>query len=414
MKHFNWIICLFCIFCLMGCKDTEVTVDQPIKTANGQDRDNDEITGDNYVYHLPVIFHVFYKNPSDTLQYIPQERFKQILSNVNELYQGDVYNHNLDTTASENIHVQFELALKDESGKSLATPGVEYLPYPDAADSIDCNTFMNDRSKKYQKYLWEPNDYINVMVYKFADTSKNETTLGISNMPYKVGDYPALDGLTKSKSYPMTKANLSFAYCVSLNSKYLHAKYEGTRYTTDKDSTSYMYSSLDPNATLAHELGHYLGLNHVFAEKTSKGKTEPADNDNDTDHCTDTPSYNRKKYVQWYSNFVKEHKGKTYTLRDVIVRENSKGKKWNADNFMDYSACLNLRFTPDQAYRMRQVLYYSPLMPGPKVDRTITRAMEPKEGVIEDLPILLSEARTAPKHLILCRIKKLTDNKHKK
>ena len=122
MKHFNWIFCLFCILCLMGCKDNEVTISQPFKTADGQDKDNDTITGDSYVYHLPVIFHVFYKNPSDTLQYIPHERFEQILSNVNELYQGDVYNHNIDTTASENIHVHFELARKDESGKTLDTP----------------------------------------------------------------------------------------------------------------------------------------------------------------------------------------------------------------------------------------------------------------------------------------------------
>lgn len=408
MRQFYWIFALFIAISMVACQESKITIDQPIKTENGQDRDNDNMTGNDYVYHLPVIFHVFYKDSSDTLQYIPQERLAEILSNVNELYQGDVYNRNLDTTASVNIHVQFELAQKDESGKSLTTPGVEYVPYPDAADSIDCNTFMNDRSKKYQKYLWDPNDYINVMVYKFAESSKGETTLGISNMPYKVGDYPQIDGLSKSKTYPMTKDNLSFAYCVSLNSKYLHAKYEGTRYTTDKDSTSYMYSSLDPNATLAHELGHYLGLNHVFAETSSKSKTEPADNEKDTDHCTDTPSYNRKKYTEWYSNFVKEHikQNKSYTLRDVIVRENSSGKKWNADNFMDYSACLNMRFTPDQAYRMRQVLYYSPLIPGPKVDRTLTRAMRAVTGTIDDLPIVLSEARTAPRTPIVVRIHK--------
>lgn len=394
MKHFNWIFCLICTLCLMGCKEQETTIDPPIKSVDGQDRDDDEITGSNYKYHLPVIFHVFYKNSSDTLQYIPQKRFEEILSNVNELYRGDVYNHNVDTTASENIHVQFELALKDESGKLLTTPGVEYVPYPDEADSIDCNTFMNTKGSKYHQYLWDPNDYINVMVYKFAETSTTETVLGISNMPYQVGGYPAIDGLHKSYHYPMTKDNLSFAYCISLNSKYVHSKYEGTRYTTDKDSTHYIYSPLDPNATLTHELGHYLGLDHVFSETKDK---KVADSEKDTDHCKDTPSYNRKKYREWHKNFVKEHANKPYTLRDVIVRENSTGQKWNADNFMDYSSCLNLRFTPDQKHRMRQVLYYSPLMPGPKKLRTSTRSIGPAEGVIDDLPIVLSEARTVPK-----------------
>lgn len=406
MKHLNWIFVLFCAFSFMGCKDTETTIDKPLKTENGQDKDNDEITGDSYIYHLPVIFHVFYKNSSDTLQYIPQERFQKLLSNVNDLYRGDVYNRNLDTTASANVHVQFELAQKDENGKQLTTPGVEYVPYPDETDSIDCNTFMNDKKRKYQKYLWEPNDYINVMVYKFAETSTTETTLGISNLPYKVGNYPQIEGLKKSKSYPMKKSNLSFAYCVSINSKYIHSKYEGTRYTKDKDSTNYLYSSLDPNATLAHELGHYLGLNHVFAEAVQKGISVPADNEDDTDYCKDTPSYNRKKYLSWYKDFMKQHKNKQITLRDIIVRSNSNGEKWNADNFMDYSACLNMRFTPEQVNRMRQVLYYSPLIPGPKIDRTLTRGIQPTEGEILDLPIVLSEARTVPKHAILINIKK--------
>lgn len=71
-----------------SCKDTEGSIGDPI-ISHGQDRDTDIITGDDYVYHLPVIFHVFYSN---TTQYIEYTRLKEILSNVNELYQGDVYN----------------------------------------------------------------------------------------------------------------------------------------------------------------------------------------------------------------------------------------------------------------------------------------------------------------------------------
>lgn len=104
-----------------SCKDTEGSIGDPI-ISHGQDRDTDIITGDDYVYHLPVIFHVFYSN---TTQYIKYTRLKEILSNVNELYQGDVYNYQMDTIPSENLHILFELAEKDESGKRLSTPGVE-------------------------------------------------------------------------------------------------------------------------------------------------------------------------------------------------------------------------------------------------------------------------------------------------
>ena len=64
-----------------SCKDTEGSIGDPI-ISHGQDRDTDIITGDDYVYHLPVIFHVFYSN---TTQYIEYTRLKEILSNVNEL-----------------------------------------------------------------------------------------------------------------------------------------------------------------------------------------------------------------------------------------------------------------------------------------------------------------------------------------
>lgn len=406
MKQTIFLIAWLVVISFCSCKDNSIIEGDNIVRVDGQDRDLDSITGDNYVYHLPIIFHVFYQNSSDTTQYIPQARLATILANVNELYRGDVYNRNLDTIPSENIHVQFELALKDEQDRTLATPGVEYIPYPDGVDSINYKTFMNDRTQKYQKYLWDPNDYINVMVYKFGDDDQESTTLGISSMPYKVGNYPDIEGLKSNRYYPMKKENLNFAYCISINSEYVDAKYEGTRYTTDKDSLNYVYNSSDVNATLAHELGHYLGLRHAFSENSTQDGTEMADNDNDTDYCTDTPSYNRNEYEKWLINFLKENRDKKYSLRDVVVRSNSRGEKWLADNMMDYVACLNMRFTPQQFHRMRRVLYYAPLIPGPKIKRIGTRAIETYDGVIEDLPIVLSKPRTINKNIPEIRISK--------
>lgn len=383
MKHFILLLMALSILSFVSCKDSE----EYTSVNSGQDRDSDEITGDNYVYHLPVIFHVFYKDNSDK-QKITQSRLKELINNVNELYAGVIYTQMLDTVASENIHVQFELAKYDEKGNPLGTPGLEYVKYPSSQDSIDCQEFM--KGKQYAKYSWDQNNYINVMVYNFKKVSSTETTLGISNLPYQGAGYPDIKGLTETKYATLSKSNISYPYCVSINAIYVPKKYEGTRYTTDKGKKAYTYNAYDPNATLAHELGHFLGLKHVFT-----------DSEDSTDYCADTPSYDREAYQSWLTKFVKEaqriNPDTDFTLIQLAKRENDKGQIWQADNMMDYSYCYNTRFTPDQAYRMRQVLYYSPLIPGPKKARTNSRAsLAAPEGPI-DLPIKLSKARAVKK-----------------
>lgn len=394
MKYFTIFVIILATLGLGSCRDSDITIgDSPI-SSNGQDRDSDIITGDDYDYHLPVIFHVFYKDSKNPKQYISSTRLKELLSNVNELYQGNVYNISLDTIESENIHVLFELAEKDANGKKLSTPGVEYIKIYE--DSIDCEDFMN--SKTYAKYSWNQNDYINVMVYSFKNTDHTSVTLGISNIPYKVAGYPDIEGLTNSKNYPLNKPG-SFPYCVSLNAIYVDKKYEGTRYTTDKHQQNYQYNTADPNATLAHELGHYLGLFHTFSEKAGKkDKSEAADDDDDSDYCEDTPSYNRIAYGKWLTQYMEEarkiNKDTAFTVKQLAKRTNTKGKEWQADNLMDYSICYSMRFTPDQAYRMRQVLYYSPLITGPKKARTSTRAWNEIPEEEFDLPNILAKGRT--------------------
>ena len=381
MKKILYFMIALTVLSFASCKDTEGSIGDPI-ISNGQDRDSDIITGDDYVYHLPVIFHVFYSNSK---QYIEYTRLKEILSNVNELYQGDVYNYQMDTIPSENLHILFELAEKNESGKKLSTPGVEYIKVSES--EFDCESFMKD--KKYVKYCWDQNNYINVMVYAFKKTDENSTTLGISHLPYQVGGYPQIEGLSNGKNYPLSKPG-KFPYCVSLNSIYVGKENEGTRYTEDKYNKGYRPDMKDPNATLAHELGHYLGLFHCFSEKSVKGNSEAADDDDDSDYCNDTPSYNRIAYGKWLTKYISDAKANnkdTLDMREVVIHTNSKGEKWQADNLMDYFFCYSMRFTPEQANRIRQVLYYSPLIPGPKKIRPRTRAWDEIPETEDDLPI---------------------------
>lgn len=337
-----------------------------IPSGSGQTSQRIEISqeagyseAEKYQYELPVIFHVLYKNASDATQYISASFLSGMLSRVNEMYA--------DATNSQDMNITFTLATTDPDGNTLSTPGVEYVQWTDEYP-IDCEAFMYaDKTDgvDYVKYLWEPNDYINVMVYNFKESSTVGTILGVSHMPYTpIGTY-YLEGTNESEYSYLTKDNLAYPYCVSINSLY-----------TNKDFSNVVAS--DINVTLAHELGHYLGLYHVFSE-TEDGGCE------DTDYCADTQSYNYEEYLNKLKYFADNKMSPTFET--LVKRESCNGSEFTSYNIMDYDYSYCNQFTSNQRQRTRHVLMYGLLMPGPKVTQSSTTRSAP-EGIV-DLPIIV-------------------------
>ena len=321
----------------------------------------------NYEYQLPVIFHVLYKNQSDASQYIPAARLKNLLQYVNEIYQGGIYGK------SENLHLKFVLAEKDEKGKKLGTPGVEYVKY-DGDYPIDVSAFMSDNTGANVKYIWDPNQYINVMMFNFKSASSNEVTLGISHMPHTVDN--RVEGLDNVKTQYIAKNQLKYPLCSSINSTYAAQAsgggyFQSDRYTDD-NHTAHALSTADVVVTMAHELGHYLGLYHAFTEEKKDGSFQPADSCGDTDYCKDTPSYNRIDYNNYLETLNFEQNDPSITKK-MLSRNSCDGKTFESDNIMDYSLTMGFQITADQKKRIRNVLYYSPLIPGPKKNNINTR-----------------------------------------
>lgn len=357
--------------------------DDDLDDATSSLRQTVEHLDSNYNYELPVIFHVLYKDQSDPNQFIPYQRLVDILKYVNNIYEGNIYGE------SENLHLKFVLATKDENGNTLSTPGVEYVKYT-GSYPIDPSSFMNDNTGKNVKYIWEPNNYINVMMYNFKQDSDDEITLGISDMPYTVKGSHQLNGL-ETASENLTKKNLKYAYCSSINSLFANTYtdsngntgyYQSSRYT-DPGNKRPIYYSADIVVTLAHELGHYLGLFHTFSEVKSNGSTsyESVDTCADTDYCTDTYSYNRNDYLSYEKYLNVQYT--TPSLELLIQRKSCDGISFEAYNIMDYTWTLGYQITAQQKARIRNVLNYSPLIPGPKLDGG-TRAIE-----ISDKPLNL-------------------------
>lgn len=381
MKKFRSFAFIMLALALSACSGGD---DDGGTTHSRTDLDDHETTAQidsNYEYKLPIIFHVLYKDASDPSQYIAYSRIKEILANVNELYQGGVYGE------SHDMGLTFVLATEDEKGNTLEHPGVVYTKY-DGDYPIDPYDFMGDETGKNVKYIWDPNTYINVMLYNFAKTDDDgSTTLGISHMPYVTKSDTALAGLAQVSQVSLTKRNLRYAHCSSINSLYASRNFESTRYSYYGNTDSYTYKSTDISTTLAHELGHYLGLHHVFTERMTDGSTEVVDSCGDTDFCDDTPSYNFKDYQNYITELTKQlaqQGNQTLNMSDVNWRADCDGTRFTATNFMDYSICLSYQFTRDQWKRVRWVLYYCPLIPGPKLNGS-----KPDTRGYDDRPVYL-------------------------
>lgn len=265
-------------------------------------------------YELPVVFHIIYSEISDTTQNIKAGTVTSLIDQCNK-----VYNDN-------GMDLKLVAATMDPEGNVLEVPGIHRVLKSTSAYQ-SCSNFMKEDNTKDADLLWNPNRYVNVYVYKFTENN----TLGISHLPYTPRQ-SSLTGLN-SNNYYFTHLP-GFPYGISLNNTYI---YEPGAYTT-----------------LAHELGHYLGLYHVFL-------TKACDATDETDYCEDTYSYYRPDYEK-----LLIEKGDSLTIEEKVMRTTCDGMTFISFNVMDYEVSYMNQFTPEQYKRVRHVLEHSPLIPGPK------------------------------------------------
>ncbi len=251
---------------------------------------------------------------------------------------------------------------------------MEYI-YNSGENPIDEIEFMY--SEDNVKYIWDPNEYINVMLYNFKQSDDGDEVLGVSHMPYTVAGSSALEGLTTTSGTYIRKSQLGYPLCSSINSIYAGQMegggyYQSSRYQ-NPNSSSYTLISSDIVVTMSHELGHYLGLFHAFTESEddSDGGSIIAATDScaDTDYCEDTPSYNRSEYANYLASYLNSLiSSSNLDVYALLRRQSCEGEEYYSANIMDYAFTLGYKISSDQKARIRNVLMYSPLIPGPKVN----------------------------------------------
>ena len=250
------------------------------------------------IYTLPVVFHVIYTNATENIS------TAQILSQLQVLNE-DFARLNPDTIntpiafrpVAANTGIQFCLATRDPQGN--ATTGIVRYSYP---SGTNFTTSYVDGTVK-PATVWNPEQYLNFWIVPLSGGILGYAQFPVSTLP----------GLPGSGS-----ANTDGVVC-------LHT-------SIGRAPANPFSGTYNAGRTATHEVGHYLGLRHIWGDGGCSVD----------DFCGDTPASDAANY-------------------DCPTTHVSCGTVDMVQNYMDYTddACMNI-FTADQRTRMRTVMENSP------------------------------------------------------
>ncbi len=265
---------------------------------------------------IPVIIHLVHGGQAvGTFPNISYAQLNSQIAVLNADYGGTGFNvANVPAAFSSlvsNTNVKFCMALKDPQGATLAEPGVERINYstkgwanPTAATtSTAFTTYMNGTVKPAT--IWDPTRYMNIWV---CDRNSATQLLGYATFP--AGS---------------TLSGMSGTGTATTDGFWSWAKSFGNTGTLDP--------TYNKGRTATHEIGHWLGLRHVWGDANCA-----------TDYCNDTPPAQT-------SNFGCP----TFPYNSGTCSGNTTGEM--TMNFMDYTddPCMYM-FTPDQRTRIQTAM----------------------------------------------------------
>ncbi len=299
------LLTLFC-FVLFNC-------------SNDEDNDftNSEIPNET-IYSLPVVVHVVHTGQEIGVGYnLSEERIIEQIQILNNDFRKKVGTLGYNThPLGADSKIEFKFAEVDPNGNT--TNGITRVNANDVEYESDKDSWFFDNLPHYN--YWNVKDYINIWVFPF----KPNIILGQSSVPQV--NLPGLE----------------------------HASVEGASgimITTPHFGKTDLEGGANLGRSLTHEMGHFLGLEHLW------GKTENADCMEFDDYCDDTPPVSRRT-------------GNC----DSAPPMSCNGEPALIHNYMDYTsdACMNM-FTKDQVARMRYVLVHSGVRKSLTTSLTISR-----------------------------------------
>ncbi|UXP31440.1 choice-of-anchor J domain-containing protein [Reichenbachiella agarivorans] len=262
-------------------------------------------TQSDLVYTIPVVVHVVHQGESiGTASNIPDEQIISQIQTMNEDFRRtneDANDTPLDFLPfAADTRIEFKLAVRDPEG--LPTNGINRVR--GSRDDYSINQLDDLAHESY----WDANQYFNIWVSDLSNDYIGYAQFPLSN----------LVGLNIEQSNDALTDGVFIDY-----------QYFGTGYNTDDFSRG---------RTVTHEVGHWLGLRHIWGD---------ASNCSADDYCDDTPL----QQSSTNPNMDCSEASISFSCTTTDMTQ----------NYMDYTAdkCMNL-FTLDQKERMRTVIENSP------------------------------------------------------
>lgn len=251
---------------------------------------------------IPVVVHVIHSGQA--VGVAPNITDSQVLSQITAM--NNDY-RKMAGTRGANSHpagadtmIQFALAKSDPDGNP--TNGVNHVNLcQESWSTTEINTIVKPTT------IWDPMQYLNMWSVNFSDAS----LLGYAQ-------FPSGSGL------PGMQANGGPA-----NSDGVVSNYATFGSSDFNDGTFIMSAPYDKGRTMTHEVGHWLGLRHIWGDSACGN-----------DYCADTPTAHTANY----------------NCNPNIADCDGTGVEM-VQNYMDYTndTCMNI-FTQDQKARMVAVM----------------------------------------------------------
>lgn len=294
-------------------------------------------------YTIPVIVHVIHGGQAvGTYPNLAQAQINSQIQVLNNDFAGtgfNVGNYNATAFAAwaatagvlpasleangrvaiANTGIQFCLATKDPNGNLLTEPGIHRVSYSSMGwtnpASLSAANFMNYINNTIKPgTIWDVTRYLNIWI---TDEAANVGLLGFAT-------FPPLSTLTGISGPGTSTTDGVWCWSQAFGSQGVYP--------------SGVYSApYNRGRTATHEIGHWLGLRHIWGDGTCA-----------TDYCADTPPAQT-------SNFGAPN----YPYKVNICAGSGNGEMFM--NFMDYTddAAMYM-FTTDQVSRVQTAMSNSP------------------------------------------------------